>query len=167
MVRAKFKLLRFAIFAATLIVCGYILTGRSSTSHTAVDTNIEQLDVTQDTSATSYEDDDFVPAVGAGTKDTTSKNKNVAASPKIKTKPKPKAKSKGKASSKEPSSDGKEKATFVALARNSDLWEFADSIRQLEDRFNHRYHYDWVFLNDEEFTEEFKKVTTELVSDKR
>ncbi|GME73680.1 unnamed protein product [Ambrosiozyma monospora] len=178
MARAKFKLLRFAIFAATLIVCGYILTRRSSTStsHTAVDTNIEPLDVTKGTSGIPYEDDededeeddDFVPVVGAGTKDTTAK-KNVASLPKTNPNPNPKPKSNGngKTSAKEePSFGGKEKATFVALARNSDLWEFADSIRQLEDRFNHRYHYDWVFLNDEEFSEEFKKVTTELVSGK-
>ncbi len=38
------------------------------------------------------------------------------------------------------------------------------SIRDIEDRFNNKYHYDWVFLNEEEFTEEFKTVTTSLVS---
>jgi hypothetical protein len=37
-------------------------------------------------------------------------------------------------------------ATFVTLARNSDLWEIARSIRQVEDRFNKKFHYDWVFL---------------------
>ncbi|CAK7211522.1 alpha 1,2-mannosyltransferase 2.4.1 [Sporothrix curviconia] len=55
-------------------------------------------------------------------------------------------------------------ATFVTLARNSDVWEVARSIRQIEDRFNKRYHYDWVFLNDKPFDEEFKKVTTSLIS---
>jgi len=55
-------------------------------------------------------------------------------------------------------------ATFVTLARNSDLWEIARSIRQVEDRFNRRYQYDWVFLNDKPFDETFKKVTTALVS---
>ena len=57
-------------------------------------------------------------------------------------------------------------ATFVTLARNSDVWELARSIRHVEDRFNEKYHYDWVFLNNEEFSEEFKKVTTNLVSGK-
>ncbi|KAM5438646.1 alpha 1,2-mannosyltransferase 2.4.1 [Microsporum ferrugineum] len=57
-------------------------------------------------------------------------------------------------------------ATFVTLARNSDIWEIAKSIRQVEDRFNKDYHYDWVFLNDAEFSEEFKKFTTKLVSGK-
>jgi len=57
-------------------------------------------------------------------------------------------------------------ATFVTLARNSDLWEIARSIRQVEDRFNRKFHYDWVFLNDKPFDETFKKVTTSLVSGK-
>lgn len=55
-------------------------------------------------------------------------------------------------------------ATFVTLARNDDVWEIASSIRQVEDRFNHNYHYDWVFLNDDLFDDTFKEVTTSLVS---
>lgn len=57
-------------------------------------------------------------------------------------------------------------ATFVTLARNADIWEIAKSIRQVEDRFNHRFHYDWVFLNDKPFDDTFKKVTASLVSGK-
>jgi alpha 1,2-mannosyltransferase len=57
-------------------------------------------------------------------------------------------------------------ATFVTLARNGDVWEIAKSIRQVEDRFNRRYNYDWVFLNDQPFDDLFKKVTTSLVSGK-
>ena len=57
-------------------------------------------------------------------------------------------------------------ATFVTLARNSDVWEIARSIRQVEDRFNRNYNYDWVFLNDKEFDDTFKEVTTSLVSGK-
>lgn len=57
-------------------------------------------------------------------------------------------------------------ATFVTLARNSDVWDIARSIRQVEDRFNRRYNYDWVFLNDKPFDSTFKKVTTSLVSGK-
>lgn len=57
-------------------------------------------------------------------------------------------------------------ATFVTLARNGDIWEIARSIRQVEDRFNRKYHYDWVFLNDDTFDDNFKKVTTSLVSGK-
>lgn len=62
--------------------------------------------------------------------------------------------------------NGKVNATFVTLARNTDLWEIVKSIRHVEDRFNRNYHYDWVFLNDKPFDSEFKKVTTSLVSGK-
>jgi len=57
-------------------------------------------------------------------------------------------------------------ATFVTLARNSDVWDIAKSIRQVEDRFNRKFNYDWVFLNDDDFDDQFKKVTTALVSGK-
>ena len=60
--------------------------------------------------------------------------------------------------------EGKMNATFVTLARNSDLWEIVKSIRQVEDRFNRNYHYDWVFLNDKPFDSTFKKVTSALIS---
>jgi len=56
------------------------------------------------------------------------------------------------------------KATFVTLARNGDVYDIASSIRMVEDRFNHKFHYDWVFLNDVEFDERFKRVTKSLVS---
>lgn len=56
------------------------------------------------------------------------------------------------------------KATFVTLARNDDLYDIAASIRQVEDRFNNKFHYDWVFLNDVEFNERFKRLTSTLVS---
>ena len=59
---------------------------------------------------------------------------------------------------------GKMNATFVTLARNTDLWDIVKSIRQVEDRFNRNYHYDWVFLNDKPFDSTFKKVTTALIS---
>ncbi|KZZ95413.1 alpha-1,2 mannosyltransferase KTR1 [Moelleriella libera RCEF 2490] len=57
-------------------------------------------------------------------------------------------------------------ATFVTLARNSDVWDIARSIRQIEDRFNRRYNYDWVFLNDKPFDDTFKTVTSSLCSGK-
>ena len=64
------------------------------------------------------------------------------------------------------SQEEKMNATFVTLARNTDLWEIVKSIRTVEDRFNRNYHYDWVFLNDKPFDAEFKRVTTALVSGK-
>lgn len=59
---------------------------------------------------------------------------------------------------------GKENACIYMLVRNSELHEALDSIRQIEDRFNRRYRYPWVFLNDDYFTEEFKKHTSGMVS---
>lgn len=69
-----------------------------------------------------------------------------------------------KAQTQVPTSNERVNATFVTLARNSDIWEIAKSIRSVEDRFNRNFHYDWVFLNDNEFDDEFKKLTTALVS---
>ncbi|KAJ7677281.1 nucleotide-diphospho-sugar transferase [Mycena rosella] len=48
-------------------------------------------------------------------------------------------------------------ATFVFLCRNSDLNGVVSSIVSMEDRFNRAYSYPWVFLNDEEITEELKQ----------
>ncbi|KAF7341241.1 Glycosyltransferase family 15 protein [Mycena venus] len=48
-------------------------------------------------------------------------------------------------------------ATFVMLARNSDLEGALLSVRALEDRFNRRFGYPYVFLNEEEFSEDFKR----------
>jgi len=48
-------------------------------------------------------------------------------------------------------------ATFVFLCRNNDLAGAVSSIQQMEDRFNRKYKYPWVLLNEEPFTEEFKE----------
>ena len=60
----------------------------------------------------------------------------------------------------------KANATFVILVRNSELWSIVRSIRSVEDRFNRKFHYDWVFLNDKPFDEEFIDITTAIVSGK-
>ena len=66
-----------------------------------------------------------------------------------------------------PEDDGiREKAVMVTLCRNSELWTLVKTIRDVEDRFNHRYHYDWVFLNEVDFTDEFIRVTSSLCSGK-
>ena len=58
----------------------------------------------------------------------------------------------------------RENATLLMLVRNQELEGALDSMRSLEDRFNRKYHYDWVFLNDVPFTEEFKEATTFMAS---
>lgn len=47
-------------------------------------------------------------------------------------------------------------ATLFSLVRNSELEEILPLINQIELRFNNKFHYPWSFINDEEFTEEFK-----------
>ncbi|KAJ1773331.1 alpha-1,2-mannosyltransferase ktr1 [Coemansia sp. RSA 1813] len=50
------------------------------------------------------------------------------------------------------------RAAFVILVRNSELHDLRATVRQLEDQFNKRHHYAYVFLNNEPFTEEFKQA---------
>jgi alpha 1,2-mannosyltransferase len=54
-------------------------------------------------------------------------------------------------------SEPRANATLVMLARNKDVQGALNSVRKLEDRFNRRRRYPWVFLNDEPFNEEFKR----------
>ncbi|KAK6356280.1 hypothetical protein TWF718_000649 [Orbilia javanica] len=61
---------------------------------------------------------------------------------------------------------GTEKATLLMLARNTDLYAVRESMRRLEDRFNHKFRYPWTFMNDEPFTEEFIAITTGIASGK-
>jgi alpha 1,2-mannosyltransferase len=57
-----------------------------------------------------------------------------------------------------------ENAAFVVLARNSDRKGIREAMQHLEDRFNHKYHYPYVFLNNEPFDQEFIDYTTGLAS---
>ena len=52
----------------------------------------------------------------------------------------------------------RENATFFMLTTNSesDIRGTVQSVRELEDRFNHKYNYPWIFLNDRPFSDEFK-----------
>ncbi|KAJ7276567.1 glycolipid 2-alpha-mannosyltransferase-domain-containing protein [Mycena rebaudengoi] len=58
----------------------------------------------------------------------------------------------------------KANATFIILARNSDMDNTVRSMRRMEDRFNTRRHYPYVLLNDEPFTEEFMRRTRVIAS---
>jgi hypothetical protein len=55
-------------------------------------------------------------------------------------------------------------ATFYTLCRNSDLYELLDTIINYEFRFNSKFHYDWVFLNDKPFDDHFKLLVSNAVS---
>jgi len=58
--------------------------------------------------------------------------------------------------------DRKANATFVMLVRNSDLPGIMSSMKQIEDRFNRKFNYPYVFLNEEPFTDNFKKHVSAL-----
>ncbi|CAI4055783.1 hypothetical protein SKDZ_02G3050 [Saccharomyces kudriavzevii ZP591] len=51
---------------------------------------------------------------------------------------------------------GKGNGTILSLVKNSDLENIIGSIRQLEKQYNKNFGYPYTFLNDEEFTDEFK-----------
>ncbi|CAH2353070.1 probable mannosyltransferase Yur1p [[Candida] railenensis] len=59
---------------------------------------------------------------------------------------------------------GKENATLIMLARNSDLKGALFSMRSLEDRFNKEYKYPWVFLNEVPFDDDFIEQTSLMAS---
>lgn len=129
--RSNARIIRFALFALFLIICGYILTSGSTYSQKPVAPPVP-----------------VTPAVASKP----DADKQVLAEPIP------------KAGGDSAGANTKVKATFVSLARNSDLNSLLDSIRQVEDRFNNKFHYDWVFLNDEPFDDEFKRVTSAIVS---
>lgn len=57
----------------------------------------------------------------------------------------------------------KPKACLVTLVRNSELNDMVNSIRQVQKKFNEQFKYDWIFLNDDEFTDSFKEaIKTEI-----
>ncbi len=58
----------------------------------------------------------------------------------------------------------RENATLLMLVRNKELIDALISIRQIEDRFNRNFHYPWVFLNDQHFSEEFKAYVKGMAS---
>ncbi|KAJ1796874.1 hypothetical protein LPJ59_003484 [Coemansia sp. RSA 2399] len=58
----------------------------------------------------------------------------------------------------------KANAAFVILTRNKELNSLRESLIQLEDRFNRRYNYPYVFLNNEPFSDDFKERIKSVVS---
>ncbi|THH15416.1 hypothetical protein EW146_g5055 [Bondarzewia mesenterica] len=55
-------------------------------------------------------------------------------------------------------------ATLVMLARNSDIDGAVKSVREVEDKFNKKFGYPWVFLNEEPFSNEFQRRVGNLVN---
>ena len=61
----------------------------------------------------------------------------------------------------------KVKAAIVVLARNRDAEELRKSMLHMENRFNSRYRYPYVMLNEEPFSEEFKSIVQSSTKSKR
>ncbi|KAH8105096.1 glycosyltransferase family 15 protein [Cristinia sonorae] len=61
-------------------------------------------------------------------------------------------------------STARQSATLLMLARNSDVENAVRSVRELEDKFNKKFNYPWTFLNEEEFSDEFKQRVSNVVS---
>ncbi|GMM27843.1 hypothetical protein DAMA08_005590 [Martiniozyma asiatica (nom. inval.)] len=55
-------------------------------------------------------------------------------------------------------------ATLLTLVRNQELEDIIHTIRQLETNWNHNYHYPYTFINDQPFTEAFKKAVKRQTS---
>ena len=53
-------------------------------------------------------------------------------------------------------------ATLFMLARNSDVDSAVNSVREVEDRFNRKHGYPWVFVNEEPFSDDFKRCAPSL-----
>ena len=53
-------------------------------------------------------------------------------------------------------------ATLFMLARNSYVDGAVNSVREVEDRFNRKYGFPWVFLNEESFSDDFKRCAPRL-----
>ncbi|KAI9364672.1 glycolipid 2-alpha-mannosyltransferase-domain-containing protein [Pilaira anomala] len=57
-------------------------------------------------------------------------------------------------------------AAFIVLVRNSELFGMVQSMQDVEQTFNHKFNYPWIFLNEEPFTEEFINATKSVASSK-
>jgi alpha 1,2-mannosyltransferase len=58
----------------------------------------------------------------------------------------------------------RENAAIVILARNGDREGLEKSLTEFEKRFNHKYNYPYVFLNNEEFDNNFKNGINHVIS---
>lgn len=50
------------------------------------------------------------------------------------------------------------------IGRNSELHPARSAMREVEDRFNKRFGYPWVFVNDEPFTDEYQPRSSTLMA---
>jgi len=55
-------------------------------------------------------------------------------------------------------------ATLLSLVRNSELEGMLQSMKDLEETWNHKFNYPWTFINDEEFSPAFMEATRKVAS---
>lgn len=58
----------------------------------------------------------------------------------------------------------REKGVIIMFARNMELHTALKTIRSVEDRFNKRYGYDWLFIGDTTQSKMFRRMTSALTS---
>jgi len=58
----------------------------------------------------------------------------------------------------------RENATFVMLARNNEMHQALQAVQNIERQFNQWFHYPVLFLNNEDWDPEFKRVLSAAVS---
>ncbi|KAI7903889.1 nucleotide-diphospho-sugar transferase [Cokeromyces recurvatus] len=58
----------------------------------------------------------------------------------------------------------KEKACFVILIRNEELDGIVSTMSQIENTFNSKYHYPYIFLNDQDFTPIFIRTVSSITN---
>jgi hypothetical protein len=57
---------------------------------------------------------------------------------------------------------GPTKGVILLITKTSEMYHAKKTIRQIEDRFNHKYHYPYVLLNNEPFSREFIEHTSAM-----
>ncbi|KAF7724374.1 alpha 1,2-mannosyltransferase 2.4.1 [Apophysomyces ossiformis] len=54
------------------------------------------------------------------------------------------------------------RGAFYMLVRNENIQEARAVMRSIEDRFNHKFHYPWILLNNQYFTNEFRRYVAKI-----
>ncbi|KAG0186190.1 alpha 1,2-mannosyltransferase 2.4.1 [Apophysomyces sp. BC1034] len=54
------------------------------------------------------------------------------------------------------------RGAFYMLVRNEDLQQARSVMRSIEDRFNHKFHYPWILLNNQYFTADFRRYVSKI-----
>lgn len=56
------------------------------------------------------------------------------------------------------------RAALISLVRNEEVEEIVSTMKQVEEKFNGKFNYPWIFFNDVDFLPEFKEKTNAVAS---